>query len=304
MCEPKLRRLLPHEGPASARLIHAALDTWYRRNLNSAKFGDAWEPFQVFAEIYEALDPGCCVVAEGDDGQLLGCAFYHPRPTHVGVGIVATDPEAGGRGIARAMMEEIIRIADGLPLRLVSSAMNLDSFSLYTRLGFVPHQAFQDLTLEVPAAGLPGSFPGVRPAELSDIPAMSELEFRLSGLRREHDFRFFLQFPDAPWRVMILENASGAMLGFLAASTHPACPMLGPGIAIDEPTAATLIHASLHHLFKGRTPVWLVPVSATQLVRQAYAWGARNVEIHLASTLGSMPSTTGITLPTFLPESG
>ncbi len=300
----KLRRLLPHEGPASARLIHAALDTWYRRNLNSAKFGDAWEPFQVIPDTYEALDPGCCVVAEDADGSLLGHAFYHPRPTHVGVGIVATHPNAGGRGIARAMLEEIIRVADGLPLRLVSSAMNLDSFSLYTKLGFVPHETYQDLTLEIPAEGLPGNFPGVRPAQLTDVPAMSDLEFRLSGLRREHDFHFFLQSHDAPWRVMILENAGGEMLGFLAASTHPACPMLGPGIAIDESSAPTLIHACLHHHFKGRTPIWLVPISATQLVRQAYAWGARNVELHLASTLGTHPPATGIILPTFLPESG
>ena len=42
-----------------------------------------------------------------------------------------------------------IKIAkdQSLPVRLVSSAQNLDSFSLYTRQGFTPIQTFQDLYL-------------------------------------------------------------------------------------------------------------------------------------------------------------
>ena len=299
----KLRRLLPQDREAAARLIHTALDTWYRRNLNSDKFGDDWQPFQIFADTYESLDPGCCVTAYDEQDTLLGCAFYHPRPTHVGIGIVATHPTAGGRGIARAMIEEIIRQSAGRPLRLVSSAMNLDSFSLYTRLGFVPHQTYQDLSLTVPA-DLPWHGQPTRPATPADIPAIADLEFRLHGLRREHDYHFFLQDPTGPWRIMIQENQNGTLRGFLAASLHPACRMLGPGTAEDETTMADLIHAQLHHHFQGHNALWLAPVHCPILIRQAYAWGARNVELHLASTLGPPPKNHGIHLPTFLPESG
>ena len=44
--------------------------------------------------------------------------------------------------------------AAGQPLRLVSSLLNLDSFSLYNRLGFVPHMMFQDLLLDIPGDGM------------------------------------------------------------------------------------------------------------------------------------------------------
>lgn len=300
----KLRRLQPHEGDEAARLIHAALDTWYRQHLNSPRFGDAWEPFRVFQEVYEALDPGCCLVAEDEADELAGCLFYHPRPTHVGVGIVATHPACGGRGVARKLMEAVLHEAAGKPLRLVSSAMNLDSFSLYTKLGFVPQQTFQDLSLEVPAEGLPGTFDKVRKATREDVRAMEDLEFRLSGIRREQDFQFFLRHPEGPWRVMVRENAAGQLTGYLTASTHESCRMLGPGVAEDAAVAAELIHAQLDTHFRQQSVVWLIPVNCPVLVRQGYAWGARNVELHLSSVLGTMPTPMGITIPTFLPESG
>ena len=64
-------------------------------------------------------------------------------------------PDFFGQGIARSLLTKIIQIADdqSLPVRLVSSAQNLDSFSLYTRQGFSPVQAFQDMYLEVPENG-------------------------------------------------------------------------------------------------------------------------------------------------------
>ena len=40
------------------------------------------------------------------------------------------------------------------PTRLVSSAINLDSFSLYNRGGFIPRQIFQDMTMAIPKEGL------------------------------------------------------------------------------------------------------------------------------------------------------
>jgi hypothetical protein len=39
-------------------------------------------------------------------------------------------------------------------------------------------------------------------------------------------------------------------------------------------------------------------------VQQCYAWGARNVEMHLASVLGHAPPMRGVTFPTFMPETG
>ena len=102
--------------------------------------------------VYEDLDPGCCVVAEDTaSGQLLGSCFYHPRETHVSLGIMNAHPDSFGRGVAGKLLRYIIDFADrqSKPVRLVSSAMNLDSFSLYNRNGFVPRKLFQDMFVPV-----------------------------------------------------------------------------------------------------------------------------------------------------------
>ncbi len=300
----KLQRLQPHQNDELARLIHTSLDTWHRTRLNSDRFGTAWEPFRTTVEVYESLDPGCCVVAMDDAGALIGSAFFHPRETHVGVGVVSVHPSAFGCGVGRALMEEIIRIAGDQPLRLVSSAMNLDSFSLYTRLGFVPQVTLQAVTLDVPADGLPGASTRMRAATIADVPAIADFELRLNGVRKEQDYRFFAENKTDGWRLAVIEKADGALAGFLAASTHASGPQLGQGVAEDEATMQALVHEMLDRHFRGKHVVWLLPVGCSGLVRQAYAWGTRNRETHLFSVLGEAPPMHGITLPTFLPESG
>ncbi|MFM7034391.1 MAG: GNAT family N-acetyltransferase, partial [Planctomycetia bacterium] len=145
-----------------ARLLHRALVHWYESRLGQgARFGDRHEPFALFPEVYEALDPGECVTARDAHGRIVGVCFSHERETHVSVGIVATAPEASGRGIARGMLSHVLEKAArlGKPARLVSSLLNIDSFSLYSRLGFVPGAIFQDMLLTVPEAGMPTPAP-------------------------------------------------------------------------------------------------------------------------------------------------
>lgn len=300
----KLQRYQPHQRDELAKLIHTALDTWHRTRLNIDRFGDDWEPFRLVVDVYEALDPGCCEVALDDGGSMIGSAFFHPRETHVGVGVVSVHPSAFGRGVARAMMEEIIRIADGKPLRLVSSAMNLDSFSLYTKLGFVPQVTLQAVTLDVPADGLPGATSRMRAATKDDVQAIVDLEFRLNGVRKMRDYEFFIENRDGGWRVGVIEKSDGSLTGFLAASAHTHDSQLGQGVAEDEEIMKLLVHEMIDRHLRGRRVVWLLPVTCTALVRQAYAWGARNRETHLFNVLGDSPPMQGITIPTFLPESG
>jgi GNAT superfamily N-acetyltransferase len=305
----QIRQLTPDDWNALAELIHASLSVWYRKHLNIERFGPDHTPLLMIPELYEALDPGCCVVAEEADGQLSGSVFYHPRETHWAVGIVNSHPDFAGRGVAKALMQEVIARAeaDGKPVRLVSSAMNLDTFSLYTRLGFVPRMTFQDLKLSVPADGLP-LLPAhgltIRPATPDDAPRLADLELQLNGIRREKDYRHFAENTQHCWHLLVAERADGEVAGFLGAVDHANMQMIGPGLAADEAAAIALLHAMLDGHFRGRTVVWLAPVHCAALVRQSYNWGARNVEMHLASVLGEAPPMNGVTFPTFMPESG
>jgi GNAT superfamily N-acetyltransferase len=306
----RLRPLAADDWDSLASLIHASLSVWYRANLNSEKFGADAAPFRVFPELYEALDPGCCLVAE-DEGsmRLAGSVFYHPRETHWAVGIVNTHPDFGGRGVAKQLMQAVIGMAqaDRKPVRLVSSAMNLDSFSLYTRLGFVPRMMYQDLLLGVPANGMP-AIPAhgltLRRAVVHDAPRIADLEWRLNGIRREKDFAHFAENVQGCWRLWLAERTDGSIAGFLGAVMHPGMQMIGPGVIEDETAAIALLHAMLDAEFRGRAIVWLVPVHCAALVCQCYAWGARNVEMHLGSVLGDVPPMSGVTFPTFMPETG
>lgn len=291
-----------------ARLLHRALVHWYESRLGQgSRFGDNHEPFTLFPEVYEALDPGECITARTESGEIVGMCFTHERETHVSIGIVATSPDVGGRGIAKKMMSLALEKAKrlGKPARLVSSLLNLDSFSLYTRLGFVPGVIFQDLLITVPETGMtaaaPASIERVREAVLADAPRIADFEQSQQGIRREKDIAFFIRNEVGAWRLLVSEDESGSVNGFLAMSTHPSCTMIGPGVAADEETAIALLWKALDGL-RGKTLVFLAPCAAAKLVRTAYAWGARNVELHVAQSTAPVANAKGIVFPTFMPE--
>ena len=307
----EIGRMRGDEHESVARLLHRSLSEWYESRLQQgSRFGDSHAPFLLFPRVYEALDPGECVVArDAVTGGLLGVCFSHERETHVGVGIVATAPEAGGRGVARAMMEVVLANASALgkPARLVSSLMNLDSFSLYTRLGFVPGAIYQDMILRVPDYGMPQPAPSgadaVSGAQANEAERIADFEHAMCGIRRQKDYDFFLRNEVGAWRVLVANRHDGALGGFLVASVHPDFPMIGPGVASDETTAAALLWSALDGL-RGRDMVFLVPCAAANLVRTAYSWGARNIELHVSQSTAPFASSHGVVFPTFLPESG
>lgn len=305
----QLTSIQPGDHDAVARLLHRSLVHWYESHLGQgARFGRSHEPFLLFPEVYGALDPGEGVVARDEQTQqLLGVCFSHERETHVAVGIVATAPEAAGRRVARRMLEPLLETARmaGKPVRLVSSLLNLDSFSLYTRLGFVPSTVFQDMLITVPENGMiapaPPSAECVREAKPEEAARIADFEQSQQGVRREKDFAFFLRNEVGSWRVLVAERDDGTLGGFMAMSTHPSFSMIGPGVAADEEAAAALLWRALDGL-GGRTMVFLVPAAAAHLVRTAYGWGARNVELHVAQSTAPVLSGRGIVFPTFMPE--
>src|SRR5688572_9911930 len=151
--EVNLRCMRGDEWDRVAELICHSTNRWYQAVNKPAIFPHGPSSCRLFCDVYEDLDPGCCIVAEDvESGQLLGSCFYHPRETHVSLGIMNAHPDSFGRGVAGKLLQAIISEAERQqkPVWLVSSALNLDSFSLYNRNGFVPRKVFQDMF--VPAA--------------------------------------------------------------------------------------------------------------------------------------------------------
>jgi GNAT superfamily N-acetyltransferase len=310
---PLLRAMRPDEADVVAALIHDSTNAWYRRNRGFEIFTAGPQSCRLFTDVYEALDPGRCVVAEDrDTARLMGSCFYHPRQAHVSLGIMNVHPDFFGRGVAAALLRHITDFADaqGKPTRLVSSAMNLDSFSLYSRAGFVPQATFADM--QVPPARASEIVPPdtgqhrFRLATPEDVPRIAGLEQELSGIRRDADFAYFIRDEMKIWRTTVAENERGGIDAFLVSVAHAASNMLGPGAMRDDRLAAALVGEHLRfHAVQGRAPVSLIPLNRADLVRQMYAWGARNLELHFSQVRGPAGAAArGVIMPTFMPETG
>ena len=306
-----LRRDTEKDYPAVKDLIFDSTNDWYQKNFKKNVFGGNSDACSIFIDVYESLDPGCCVVAEDlKTGKLAGSCFFHPRETHLALGIMNAHPDYFGMGVAKMILKEILSIASEkkLPVRLVSSAMNLVSFSLYTKVGFVPQITFQDMTLNVPLSGLeqepPEGTHSVRDATLDDVCAIADLEFELNGIRREKDYEFFTINESGHWGVSVFESANGKIEGFLCSVNSDGSKMLGPGVMRQAQHAESLIYHELDKRHRGNSPVFLIPVNQGGLVKSLYGWGARNCEMHLCQVLGDCPPMNGINMPTFMPETG
>jgi GNAT superfamily N-acetyltransferase len=303
----RMRPMEPDDRSEIADLICVSTNYWYQSRGNPPVFSGGPTATEVFFDVYQALDPGCGMVVENmRTGRLMGSCFVHPRETHVSLGILNVHPNYFGQGVARALLKYVTDLADqqDKPVRLVSSAMNMDSYSLYTRTGFVPRRAYQDMYLAVPDVGLNVAdcdADQVRDASPADVEAIAALEMKLMGIRRPGDFRHFIENRQGFWHLSVIEEPRGQLAGFMASSAHPGCNMIGPGASRTPHQAAALLLAELNR-HKGRRPIFLVPVDCEPLVRQAYQWGARNFEIHFAQVRGRDEVMQGVNMPTFLPE--
>ena len=307
--ENNLRHATTADQDEIAELICISTNYWYRASGKPPIFNRGPETCRVFWDIYEAMDPGRCIVSQDPrTGRLMGSCFYHPRDTHYSLGIMNVHPNYFGRGVAGALLKFITDLADaaGEPIRLVSSAMNLDSFSLYTRAGFHPRAVYHDMIIPADrVAALPATDPSrTRLATIADIAAIAELEWKVSGIRREQDWRHMITNAAKVWEVWVSPAKGGGLDGALASINHPASNMLGPGIMTTDDTAAALIAAQLSRRGSGSPPLFLAPAARPGLIRQLYAWGAKNIELHLHQVRGDAMPFNGVAMQTFMPETG
>jgi len=306
------RAIKPSDFEDVAHLIRSSTNAWYKANRGIEEmFSGTGEDCLVIPEVYNDIDPGKGLVAIANDGALIGSCFVHPRETHIGIGIVNSDPDAIERGAASRLMDEAVKISErlGIPLRLISSAMNLDSFSLYSRKGFRPIEFYQDMKVSVPEGGFP--LPDsddklvVRPATKKDASTIANLEETISGIRRPNDFAYMIENTRSLWSasVVCVGGPSGEIVGFLGSVASATTNMLGPGFARDEDAARILLTGVLN-LFAGSDQYFLIPSRFTSLVSHAYELKARNSELHILQVRGEGETPNGVTFPTFLPETG
>ncbi len=304
----------PDQWLEIAYLIFHSTNAWYEKNRGFKAFSTDPDCALLFPRTYAALDgPENTLIAwDSDENRIVGSCFVHPRKTHISLGILNVRADVFGKHIAPKIVAHIAAMAQaaGKPLRLVSSAMNLDSFSVYSRLGFIPYEVYQDMMIpnfqpdtiqlspEVAALAA-----GVREAVPADVPGIVALEAEQTGLEHAQDYTYFIQNADGIWKTWVLEDSDGKICAVLGSVFDPGSCMLGPGVMQNEAQMLALIFTALSERQKqGARPIFLVPTKCAKAVQTLYSWGARNTEIHVGQCLGGCDAPKGIVMPTFMPE--
>jgi predicted N-acetyltransferase YhbS len=184
----RIREATADDADDCGRIFFAAFEALATRHAFPIEPGTPeFTDFQMRSML--AADSIYGLVAERD-GQIVGSAFQDERGPIVGVGPVSVDPTAQDASAGRALMEALLtrsRERGVAGIRLVQTAYNYRSLSLYAKLGFVvrePLSVFQGTVRRAPAPGVI-----VRPATADDVEACDDLCRQIHGHDRHAELQ-------------------------------------------------------------------------------------------------------------------
>jgi predicted N-acetyltransferase YhbS len=223
------------------------------------------------------------VVAEAE-GRIVGSAFLKEYRPVGAIGPVTVEPRWQGAKVGRWMMEHLLERARNAGLagtRLVQAAYNLDSLSLYTKLGYQLREMVLCLGGEPISAGMRGR--KCRAAAEEDVAACKALCLRLHGYARTEDVLEGLSLNAA---TVVLRE--GRVTGY-STGVH----FRGHTVAESNEDAMALISAAPHF----PEPGLLMPASNAELLRWALDHGLRITQPLSLMTRGYYQPPGGAFLP-------
>jgi len=134
--------------------------------------------------------PGFYGLVAQDNDRIVGSNFADLRSSIAGIGPISIDPQVQDQGIGRKLMEAAIdhlASTNVCGIRLVQSAYNNRSLSLYTRLGFQTREPLS--VIQGPALNIKFAGYDVRPAGEADIATCNHLCRRVHGFERGAELR-------------------------------------------------------------------------------------------------------------------
>jgi acetyltransferase (GNAT) family protein len=144
------------------------------------------------------------------DREIIGSAFADERGAIVGIGPVTVDPSVHDHGVGRALMQALLDREQGrgvAGVRLVQTAYNYRSLSLYAKLGFAVREPLSVFQGPVPHSNVAGR--AVRPAVPADIAACDALCRRIHGHDRSAELATWIGLGTA----RVVEN-DGTITGY------------------------------------------------------------------------------------------
>ncbi|MER7758413.1 GNAT family N-acetyltransferase [Streptomyces sp. NPDC097619] len=195
------------------------------------------------------LSAGTGYGIDAPDGQgLAACCVvtsygHSPRsPELTAIGMVLVAERYARQGLGRRLMTEVCEELAPAPVTLHATPNGLP---LYEELGFETVGRAEMVRGRFrPLPGDPAPFsdtgPRIRPAVAGDLPALLRLDHEVFGTDRTHLITRLPSFAD---RLLVAEDAAGALTGFAAAWPNMDTHVVGPLIAADTSVARALVAA-------------------------------------------------------------
>lgn len=224
------------------------------------------------------------VVAE-IDGCLLGSNFLDERAEIAGIGPITVTTEQQSSQVGRHLMAHILERAEQYSgVRLVQSAYNNRSLSLYAKLGF---------DLQVPLALMQGSVPqqqfprfNVRPATREDLPACNALCRQVHGHDRARELEDCITLG---WATVV--EADKQLVGYSSA-----IGFMGHSIATSNDALKALISNADEIMSAGI----LIPATNAELFRWCLANGLRVIQVMNLMSKGLYHTPQGSFIPSVM----
>jgi GNAT superfamily N-acetyltransferase len=182
----------PTGRSADAAKCGAILYSAFLKVADEHNFPPDFPSVEVATDVVSMLlaHPGFYGIVAQDDDRIVGSNFADLRSSIAGIGPISIDPQVQDQGIGRKLMEAAIdhlASTNVCGIRLVQSAYNNRSLSLYTRLGFQTREPLS--VIQGPALNIKFAGYDVRPAGEADIATCNHLCRRVHGFERGAELR-------------------------------------------------------------------------------------------------------------------
>jgi GNAT superfamily N-acetyltransferase len=197
-------------------------------------------------DLLQSVQPdGWYVIEEaGAPLAVAGCLVYG---AFCWLGLVATHPDARGRGLASQVSGHLVEWALAHGCRTVALDASIVGRPVYERLGFRAVGATAEL--HRPAGALPDAGPLAEPASADDIDEIARFDRTVFGGNRSRLLRGLARDPVAAW--WLTRGEEGAISGYLLTRAR----LLGPGAALAPDAAKRLVRSALDETLESRVLV-------------------------------------------------
>jgi predicted N-acetyltransferase YhbS len=227
------------------------------------------------------------VVAEGDDGRVIGSNFLWEGDTIAGVGPITVDPAVQNRSVGRQLMEDVLHRAQEkgcAGVRLVQAAYHSRSLALYTKLGFDVREPLANFQGQPLGLTIPGRT--VRPVTESDLATCNQLCYRIHGHNRADELKEAVKQGTAR-----LVECDGRISGYATE-----IGLFGHAVGENNEDVKALIGAA--RAFTGSS--FLVPMRNAELLRWCLNHRLRITQTATLMSLGLYNEPAGAFLPSVM----